>query len=745
MSARARHRLWNVLFAAACLALAIEALGAAFSSGPPSGWFHDLLVVVILALPVCAYFVRPGDRPGLHPGRLLIGIGLALNSIGEGYFFFGERTVTSFPTIGDVFCLAMFPPLVAGIVVLARGGEDRWRLSIGSDAIIVALATGTLAYAVIFQIVLGSAATTLVGGELAYPILDLIVLTLLAVICLPSRFRVGGAYLCLIGGAALLLATDVASLKETSRSGLEPAPLLYFGWGLAVVVLSASSRFASSLPRSEVMRGRLLVFSLGGSMALSLLLLLREATVDQNPVVIAGAAMALVLGLLRLFRSLAENSRLIAELDAVIARQRDMQSELRRLADEDPLTGLANRRRFAEHLDEYLRYARRYGGNGALVFVDLDSFKFINDSFGHAVGDQVLRDVGTAIRASLRSTDIAARLGGDEFAVLLPEIDGEAAAQVAEKLVANVRAMTTPAAGASAGVACFDPAESTAGEDLLIAADLALYEAKAAGRGGVHVYHGRRGMALTGVERIREALREDRLALYGQPIVDIRSGETVREELLIRMIGHDGKEISPESFLPTAERFGLIGEIDHFAVAQAIELARSGRPVAVNVSGPSLTDPTLVESVAAAVHSGLTPHLLSFELTETSAVADVEEARRVADELRSLGCELALDDFGTGVSSLSYLRYLPIQTLKIDTEFIQGMRENAFDRSLVQSIVGLARRLGLKTVAEGVEDEVVLAMLRQFGVDFAQGFLFGRPNPIAHTPVTVSFEASTGR
>jgi diguanylate cyclase (GGDEF)-like protein len=728
---RGRKRVSNPLFAAVGLAIAVETVIATLTAGPPSGTLDDALVLAVLALPVLAFLFGAADQPEARVGWLLIGAGIAFNSIGEAYFFFAERTLTAFPTLGDVFCLALFPPMVAGIVLIARSDRDRARLSIGIDAVIIALAIGTLAYELIFNLALGSASVPkLVGGELAYPILDLLVLTLLAVVCLPSRFRVGGAYICLLAGMAILLVTDVANLRATSQGGYSPDTALYFGWGLGIVVLAASSRFSSSLVHSEMLRGRFLVVSLGGAMMLSLVLLVQEAAHDQNPVVIGGGVAALVLGLWRLFRSLAENSRLIAERDEVIARQEQLQAELRRLAEQDPLTGLANRRRFAERLDEHLRFARRYRHSGALLFIDLDSFKFINDSFGHPVGDRVLREVGAAIRGSLRSTDTAARLGGDEFAVLLPELGENGAMGVAEKLLAAIQAGTDPVAGASAGIVCFGPDQSFDAEDLLIAADLALYEAKASGRGGVSVYRGQKGMTLTWVERIREALKEDRLRLYAQPIVDVHSGEVEREELLVRMIDRDGREIPPSSFLPTAERFGLIGDIDRLTVGHAIDLAREGRPVAVNISGTSVTDRWLIERVAAAIEAGMDPRLLSFELTETSGIANIEAARRFAAELEGLGCDLALDDFGTGLSSLGYLRHLPIQTLKIDTEFIKGMSDSAFDRYLVQTIVGLARRLGQKTVAEGVEDEATLAMVRMFGVDYAQGYLFDEPTAI---------------
>ncbi len=686
------------------------------------------MAVAILALPVFAFFLYALGQPGRRLGWLLIGVGLAFNSAGEAYFFFAQRTLSDFPTVGDFLCLALFPFLLGGVILLVRRGRGRARLSVGVDGLVIALAVGSLAYELIFNAFLGgSSVSRLVGGELAYPILDLVALTLLAVICIPSRFRVGAAYFWLMAGMAVLLVTDVANLRETASGTDAPSIALYFGWALAIVLLSVSSRFSASLTRSDAFRGRLLGVALGGAMLLSLGLLLEEAAHDHNPVVIAASAAALLFGLVRLFRTLVENSRLIRERDGVIAEQREMQSQLRHLADHDPLTGLCNRRRFAERVDEQLGYARRYGHPGALLFIDLDSFKFINDSFGHPTGDRVIGRVAEAISGSLRATDTAARLGGDEFAVLLPEIDEDGALRVAEAMLGAIKAGHDPVVGASAGIVLFGADREIAAEDLFIAADIALYDAKDAGHGGICVYRGQKGMKLTWVERIRDALSEDRLVLHAQPIVDLRSGEVAREELLVRMIDRDGSEIPPLSFLPTAERFGLIGEIDRFAVGRAIELARQGRAVAVNISGPALTDRVLIDRVAEAIRAGLDPKLLSFELTETTGVANIEAVRRFAGYLEGLGCDLALDDFGTGLSSLRYLKHLPIQTLKIDREFIGGMTESAFDCYLVQTIVALAKRLGQKTVAEGVEDGATLSLVREFGVDYAQGYLLGAP------------------
>ncbi len=728
-----RRHAPDLLLAAAGAALLIEIVDAIVTpSGPPTGAFAGVAAATILFLPVVAFFLYASKQRGEFRGWALIGLGLTLNSAGEAYFFFAQRTLGDFPSIGDILCLGLFPALAIGVILLVRDGRALPRLSVGSDGVVIALAVASLAYELILNALLGRGEVSqqVVGGELAYPILDLAMLTMLATVCIPSRFQVGAALYWLMGGMAILLATDVISLRETVDGVLDPGTGVYAGWGLAVIVLAASSRFDASLSHSDAFRGRKLNVALGGAMLLALGVLIQEATQDQNMVVIATSAAALLAGTVRLFGTQAENVQLIRERDEVIATQRELQSQLRYEADHDPLTGLNNRRRFIERATEQLLYARRYEHSGALIFIDLDSFKFINDSFGHPTGDRVIQRVATAIASSLRATDTAARLGGDEFAVLLPETDETGALRVAETVLATIRAGRDPSVGGSAGIVIFGAERELSAEDLLIAADIALYEAKDAGHGRVSVYRGQKGMKLTWVDRIREAISEDRLVLHAQPIVDLRTGEIDREELLVRMIDRSGREIPPLSFLPAAERFGLIADIDRFAVERGIELARGGRAVAVNISGPALTDRELTDMVAAAIRDGMDPRKLSFELTETTEVANIEAARRFAGYLENMGCGLALDDFGTGLSSLGYLKHIPIQTLKIDTEFVRGMRGDTFDRFLVQTMVGLATRLGQKTVAEGVEDEATLSLVRMFGVDYAQGFLLGAPAPI---------------
>jgi EAL domain-containing protein (putative c-di-GMP-specific phosphodiesterase class I)/ketosteroid isomerase-like protein len=235
--------------------------------------------------------------------------------------------------------------------------------------------------------------------------------------------------------------------------------------------------------------------------------------------------------------------------------------------------------------------------------------------------------------------------------------------------------------------------------------------------------------------RIRDALDEDRFVLYAQPIVDLMTGETVQHELLLRMRSEDGTIVAPGEFLPAAERYGLISEIDRWVIRQAVEIAAEGVPAEFNLSGRSIGDPDILRELAAALEeSGVDPSLLVVEVTETAFVGQTEAGRAFAERVRELGCRLALDDFGTGFSSLSYLKHLPADHLKIDIDFVRELTSSDTDARVVRGIVGLAREFNQTTIAEGVEDEETLVLLREMGVDLAQGYLFGRPAPLAEVP-----------
>ncbi len=422
-----------------------------------------------------------------------------------------------------------------------------------------------------------------------------------------------------------------------------------------------------------------------------------------------------------------------------ITERKRIEAQLAQLANHDTLTNLYNRRRLEESLEQALLESRRYGTHGALMLLDLDQFKDVNDSLGHPAGDEMLRWMAAILRDRMRKSDVIGRLGGDEFAVLLPHTDPADALKVAHEVLESVRNSGLVIQGtplsitASAGIALF-PAHGSILEELLSRADIALYEAKGNGRNRVEVYrHGGSAeresqVRLRWNERVRTALDQDRFQFEMDPILALRTGAVAQYELLLRMVGDDGELILPAQFLDTAERFGQIQEIDRWVVRRAIRLIADARRLgrdptyAINLSGRTLTDPDLLpfirEELSAAA---VPPGRLLFEITETVAIANLAHAEAFVTGIKAIGCRCALDDFGVGFSSFYHLKYLPVDYLKIDGAFVKGLANTMVDQHIVRAIVALARALDKQTTAEFVGNAASLDLLRQYGVDYAQG------------------------
>ena len=429
-----------------------------------------------------------------------------------------------------------------------------------------------------------------------------------------------------------------------------------------------------------------------------------------------------------------------------ISERKEMAARLEFLLDHDFLTGLYNRRRFEQELAREVERAARYRAKGAVLVIDLDNFKDVNDAFGHKAGDDLLKGVAGALRHRMRLTDVLARVGGDEFATLLPEADADQAQLVADGVVTTLRRHVAVLGEhsirvtASVGVALFDGLSAA---EVLACADLSMFEAKEAGRDQVVMYRPSGGhrehvsARLAEAERIRSALEEERFLLYCQPIIDLRRNEVLQYELLLRLRADDGGEpLQPGSFLYVAERFGLIQEIDCWVVRQAIALiaehAQAGRRLVlhVNLSGKSIADPSVAALIEKAIaDAGIDPACLVFELSETTAIANIEEAKAFAHRLRTRGCRFALDDFGVGFGSFHHLKSLPFDYFKIDGDFIRGIVASPMDQLVVGAIVGIARGMGKKTIAEFVADAETALLLAKSGVDYAQGYHVGRPGP----------------
>jgi diguanylate cyclase (GGDEF)-like protein len=418
----------------------------------------------------------------------------------------------------------------------------------------------------------------------------------------------------------------------------------------------------------------------------------------------------------------------------------------RHLATHDQLTGLANRSLFHDRLAQAVAAARRGRQKLAVLFVDLDGFKSINDTLGHAVGDGLLRGIARRIASCLRESDTAARLGGDEFAVLLTNLGNELdAATVARKIVAALgeplqfRQQSTTIR-CSIGIATF-PRDAQDAEALLKRSDTAMYHAKQRGGSRFDFYTEdmnaaiQRRVALE--DRLRTALDQNEFIVHYQPQFDLTRGRIIGAEALLRWKHPELGLVSPGHFLPIAEETGLIVPIGDWILRTACEQnarwnreGHRGLRVSVNVSSQQFLEPGLADVVKSALdQSGLAPISLELEITESSLLRDVEVTVNTLRRLKDLGVRLAIDDFGTGYSSLAYLKRLPIDVLKIDQSFVRALTTDPADATITQTIVQLAAGLNLTTIAEGVETLEQLLLLGSYGCSRMQGFLFGKPVP----------------
>jgi diguanylate cyclase (GGDEF)-like protein/PAS domain S-box-containing protein len=440
-----------------------------------------------------------------------------------------------------------------------------------------------------------------------------------------------------------------------------------------------------------------------------------------------------------------------------VTERRSSEERLAHLALHDPLTDLPNRALFQEHLTVAIATAARSGGGGAVLFIDLDDFKLVNDSFGHAVGDELLVMVAQRLRESCRAGDVVARQGGDEFLVLVQgggeSSPGASAQAVAGNLrtalgrpfpIAGTDLFVTPSIGAS-----LFPADGDTAETLLKHADIAMYAAKEGGRDGYRLYQPPKrdsSVELALASQLRMAERRDELELYYQPIVDLSQSCIVGAEALIRWNHPDAGLLMPGDFLPAAERTGLIRPISAWVLERACIEARRWCDqdldlyASVNLP-PAFWHPAAIRRVIATVESfGLSPDRIMIELTEEAAMTDIADLEPMLAEIHAQGLRLAIDDFGTGHSSLGRLRRLRPSMIKIDRSFVKDLPGDRDAGVLVETMITMASKLGIQCLAEGIETEAQLKLLQELGCPLGQGYLYSRPLPTARFNALITGE-----
>ena len=434
-----------------------------------------------------------------------------------------------------------------------------------------------------------------------------------------------------------------------------------------------------------------------------------------------------------------------------VSRERQYVAKLSYQASHDSLTGLINRGEFERRLILALKSAAQHGRHHAVMYLDLDQFKVVNDTCGHAAGDQLMRQVSAVLQRRLREGDTLSRLGGDEFGVLLENCAPDNALRIADGLRQTVMechfAWETRSFNIGVSIGLVNVADGMYTlTDVLSAADTACYMAKEKGRNRVQVYHAgdselsmRQG-EMEWIGRLQKALEEDRFVLYSQDIAGLDPARKLENhcEILIRMLDEKGELVPPMAFIPAAERYNLMPSIDRWVVRNAFAIIarqqaedESSQGIfAINLSGASIGDERFLEYVREQFdHFAVSPQSICFEITETAAIAKLDKATHFINQLKSLGCLFSLDDFGVGMSSFAYLKHLPVDFLKIDGGFVKDMADDPIDRAMVEAINSIGHVMGKQTIAEFVDGEKVIRLLREMGVDFAQGYGVAKPRP----------------
>ncbi len=434
-----------------------------------------------------------------------------------------------------------------------------------------------------------------------------------------------------------------------------------------------------------------------------------------------------------------------------VSELRGLTQQMSYQASHDALTGLVNRREFERRLGEAIEIARAGRQGHVMCYLDLDRFKAVNDTSGHLAGDNMLREVAALIREAVRDSDTVARLGGDEFGVLLVGCPLEKARQIADDIwraIGEYRFVWKDrifSVGVSIGIVELT-GESNSLEEIMSAADSACYVAKKQGDSHVHVYSShdeavaRSRGEIQWLQRLQAALRDGFFELYIQPIEPARPGASNGPAMEVFVRLHDeGQAVAPAEFFPAAERYRLMSMIDRWVLGSALAALAAGairlppgRSLSINISGQTLADPSFLEFVVDELdRTGVQPAQICFEVAETAVIGNMEQARRFVDVLHGMGCRFALDDFGTDLGGFANLKSLPMDYLKIDGSFMRDLGRDSVNQAMVSAVVGMARTLNFRLVAEQIEDVASLEAARAMGIDFVQGHAIGRPRPLA--------------
>ncbi|MFZ0322957.1 MAG: EAL domain-containing protein [Actinomycetes bacterium] len=687
-----------------------------------------------IAYELCAVlcFVRARNAVSFRPSWFFLGVGLALYGAGNIYWTVFVRTLDPepFPSPADALWLSFYPFVFIALLLVVREISDQLPLSLWLDGVVGGLAVGAIAAAFfgpILAITGGSAAS--VVTTLAYPLLDVLLLLVTTAVLALFHWRPPAGLWAMAAGLILFSIADAIYLFAVGNGTYESGGINDGVWVLATLAIG----FAPGWPDRPT--GVVLpAWSLLGIPVIATLAALGLLVYDHDhvlhPIAIFLAAATVVFALGRLI---------------VTFNEANMLAHSRQLALTDELTGLSNRRAFYEQAQGILAGAESHRRQGALLLLDLDRFKEVNDSLGHHAGDNLLRDVSRRLAECLHDErDRLARLGGDEFAILLSDVSSDGAAAVAERVrdaLAEPFSVdgVTVRVDASVGISLF-PVHGSEVSTLLRHADIAMYQSKAR-RSGYHVYEAESDPSkgqdrLRTLEELRHAIMTRTLEVHYQPKIDTQTSHVGGVEALVRWNHPTRGLLFPDAFLQLAEDSGLMRELTMAVLEQSLDQVRAWRDsgcdltVAVNLSPSSLVDLELPDMVwRTLVERELPAAVLELEITEDFLMGDRERARDILERLRDLGIRVAVDDFGTGYSSLAYLRELPIDELKLDRSFVTPMSGDARAAAIVESTIGLAHSLGLILVAEGVEDGETADQLARSGCDQAQGYFFSKALP----------------